>query len=188
VADTESRIVDLKTGRRELPPGREGEIVIRGPQVMKGYWKKPAETALVLRRGWLYTGDIARRDADGFYYIVDRKKDLIIAGGYNVYPREVEEVLFEHPQIQEAMVIGVPDQYRGETVKAFVVPRNGHALTMEEVIGFCRERLAAYKVPRLVEFREQLPKSGVGKYLRRMLREEPTAAGGTVNGRKVNPR
>jgi long-chain acyl-CoA synthetase len=175
VADTESRIMDLRKGTRELPAGEEGEIVIRGPQVMKGYWKKPDETALVLRRGWLYTGDIARVDAEGYFYIVDRKKDLIIAGGYNVYPREVEEVLFEHPQIKEATVIGVPDQYRGETVKAFVVAKDGQALTADEVIGFCRERLAAYKLPRIVEIRESLPKSGVGKYLRRVLRDEKSA-------------
>ena len=174
VADTESRIMDLEKGARELPTGQEGEIVIRGPQVMKGYWNKPDETALVLRRGWLYTGDIARVDDDGYFYIVDRKKDMIIAGGYNVYPREVEEVLFEHPKIKEATVIGVPDQYRGETVKAFVVVKDGQPLTADEIIGFCRERLAAYKLPRIVEFRESLPKSGVGKYLRRVLREEKT--------------
>jgi long-chain acyl-CoA synthetase len=172
IADTESRIMDLETGTRELPVGEAGEIVIRGPQVMKGYWKKPEETGLVLRNGWLHTGDIARKDSEGYYYIVDRKKDLIIAGGYNIYPREVEEVLFEHPQIKEAIVIGVPDEYRGETVKAFVVPQDGKTLSADEVIAFCRERLAAYKVPRIVEFRESLPKSGVGKYLRRALREE----------------
>jgi long-chain acyl-CoA synthetase len=172
--DTESRIMDLENGTRELPDGEAGEIVIRGPQVMKGYWNKPEETALVLRNGWLYTGDIAKKDADGYYYIVDRKKDLIIAGGYNIYPREVEEVLFEHPKIKEAMVIGVPDEYRGETVKAFVVAQNGNTLTADDVIAFCRERLAAYKVPRIVEFRDSLPKSGVGKYLRRALRDEKT--------------
>jgi long-chain acyl-CoA synthetase len=177
VADTESRIMDFETGTRELPVGQAGELVIRGPQVMKGYWRKPGETALVLRNGWLYTGDIARKDKDGFYYIVDRKKDLIIAGGYNIYPREVEEVLFEHPGIKEAMVIGVPDEYRGETVKAFVAAKNGEALTADEVIAFCRERLAAYKAPRIVEFRDNLPKSGVGKYLRRALREEKPGAG-----------
>jgi long-chain acyl-CoA synthetase len=177
IADTESRIMDLETGTRELPVGEAGEIVIRGPQVMKGYWNKPQETALVLRHGWLYTGDIAKKDADGYYYIVDRKKDMIIAGGYNIYPREVEEVLFEHPKIKEAVVIGVPDAYRGETVKAFVVVQNGQSLTAEEIMAFCRKHLASYKVPRIVEFRESLPKSGVGKYLRRALRDEKAGAG-----------
>jgi long-chain acyl-CoA synthetase len=137
---------------------------------MKGYWNKPAETAQVLRKGWLHTGDIARRDKDGYYYIVDRKKDMIIAGGYNIYPREVEEILFEHPKIKEAVVVGVPDAYRGETVKAFVVLHDGATTTGDEIIGFCRERLAAYKVPRQIAFRDSLPKSGVGKYLRRELR------------------
>jgi len=173
IADTEARIMDLETGTREMPVGEIGEIVIRGPQVMKGYWNKPQESALVLRNGWLHTGDMAKKDADGYFYIVDRKKDMIIAGGYNIYPREVEEVLFECPKIKEAAVIGVPDPYRGETVKAFVVLRNGVAATRkttEEIIAFCRERMASYKVPRLVVFRDSLPKSGVGKYLRRELR------------------
>jgi long-chain acyl-CoA synthetase len=176
IADTECRIMDLENGTRELPIGEAGEIVIRGPQVMKGYWNKPEETALVLRNGWLHTGDIAKKDADGYYYIVDRKKDMIIAGGYNIYPREVEEVLFEHPKIKEAVVIGVPDEYRGETVKAFVVVKDGETLTADEVIAFCRKELASYKAPRLVEFRESLPKSGVGKYLRRALRDEKAGA------------
>jgi long-chain acyl-CoA synthetase len=170
VRDTEARIVDLETGLRELAVGEIGEIAIRGPQVMQGYWNKPEETALVLHDGWLYTGDVARKDADGYYYIVDRKKDMIIAGGYNIYPREVEEVLWEFPKIMEAAVIGVPDSYRGETVKAFVVLQPGVSATADEIIAFCRERLAAYKVPRLVVFRDSLPKSGVGKYLRRALR------------------
>ncbi len=170
VADTEARIVDLETGERELPVGEIGELAVRGPQVMKGYWNKPEETAQVMRDGWFLTGDIARKDADGYYYIVDRKKDMIIAGGYNIYPREVEEVLWEFPKTQEAAVIGVPDSYRGETVKAFVVLRPGTSATADEVIAFCRERLAAFKVPRLVVFRDFLPKSSVGKYLRRELR------------------
>jgi len=126
----------------------------------------------VLRDGWLLTGDIAWRDKAGYYYIVDRKKDMIIAGGFNIYPREVEEVLFEHPQIKEAAVVGVPDAYRGETVKAFVVLQDGSAASAEEIISFCRERLAAYKVPRQIAFRDSLPKSGVGKYLRRELRNQ----------------
>ena len=171
IPDTEVRIMDLQTGTQEMPVGEIGEITIRGPQVMKGYWNKPEETALVLRDGWLYTGDIAKKDADGYFYIVDRKKDLIIAGGFNIYPREVEEVLFECPKIKEAAVIGVPDPYRGETVKAFVVLKHGVSATAEEIIAFCRERLAAYKAPRQVVFRDSLPKSGVGKYLRRELRK-----------------
>lgn len=170
IADTEVRIVDLETGTREMPVGEIGEITIRGPQVMKGYWNKPEETALVLRDGWLFTGDVAKKDTDGYYYIVDRKKDMIIAGGYNIYPREVEEVLFEFPKIKEAAVIGVPDAYRGETVKAFVVLHGGATATVEEITAFCRTRLAAYKVPRQVVFLEALPRSSVGKFLRRELR------------------
>jgi long-chain acyl-CoA synthetase len=170
VRDTEARIMDLETGQRELPAGETGEIAIRGPQVMKGYWNKPKETALVLRDGWLYTGDAARKDADGYFYIVDRMKDMIIAGGYKIYPREVEEVLFECPKVKEAGVIGVADAYRGETVKAFVVLKEGAAATPEEIMAFCRGRLAAYKAPRQVVFLEALPKSAAGKYLRRELR------------------
>lgn len=175
VRDTECRIVDAETGTRELPVGEPGELILRGPQVMRGYWEKADETALVLRGGWLHTGDIAVRDADGFYTIVDRKKDLILAGGFNIYPREIEEVLFTHPHIREALVIGVPDSYRGETVKACIVPHAGAILSPESVIAFCRERLAAYKTPRIVEIRDSLPKSGVGKYLRRELRREAAA-------------
>jgi len=182
IPGTDARVVDVETGKRALPIGQTGELIIRGPQVMKGYWGKPKETAQVLRKGWLYTGDIARMDEDGYFYIVDRKKDLIIAGGFNIYPREVEEVLFEHPKVQEAVVIGVPDEYRGETVKAFVVLKERTAATDEEIIAFCRERLAPYKVPRQVEFRDSLPKSGVGKYLRRELRNE-TGNQSAVSGR-----
>jgi long-chain acyl-CoA synthetase len=170
IADTEARIMDLETGTREMPVGEAGEIVIRGPQVMKGYWNKSEETALVLRDGWLYTGDVAKKDEDGFFYIVDRKKDMIIAGGYNIYPADVEAVLFEHPKIKEAAVIGVPDEYRGETVKAFVVLKEGESATEEEIVEFCRERMASYRVPRTVEFRDDLPKSMIGKVLRRELR------------------
>lgn len=170
--DVECRIVDIETGERDMPVGEVGELIIKGPQVMKGYWRRPDETALVLRDGWLYTGDIALMDEDGYFYIVDRKKDMILAGGYNIYPREVEEVIYEMPQVQEVVVAGVPDLHRGEIVKAYIVPRQGASLTAEEVIEFCRERLAPYKVPRQVEFREQLPKSAVGKLLRRLLVEE----------------
>ncbi len=167
--DTDVKIMDIDTGTKEMPVGEPGELVIRGPQVMKGYWNKPEETANTLRDGWLYTGDIAVMDADGYFKIVDRKKDMIIAGGYNIYPREVEEVLFQHPKVLEAAVAGIADPYRGETVKAYVVLRPGQTATAEDIIAFCRERLAAYKAPKLVEFRESLPKTMVGKILRRQL-------------------
>jgi long-chain acyl-CoA synthetase len=169
--DTDAKIVSLETGE-EAKPGERGELVVRGPQVMKGYWNRPEETEQVLRDGWLYTGDIGYMDERGYFYIVDRKKDVIIAGGYNIYPREVEEVLYEHPKVQEAAVIGVPDPYRGETVKAFVVLKPGETCSKEELDAFMRERLAAYKVPRLYEFRDELPKTAVGKILRRVLAEQ----------------
>ncbi len=172
VSDTYVKIVDLETGERELPPGEAGELIIKGPQVMKGYWKKPEETKNALRDGWLYTGDIAMMDQDGYIFIVDRKKDMIIAGGYNIYPREIDEVLYSHPKVMDAATIGVPDPYRGETVKVFVVPKPGETLTEEEIIEFCKSRLAAYKVPKLVEIRESLPKSSVGKILRKELKTE----------------
>ena len=164
--------MDVETGTRDLPPGEIGELVIRGPQVMKGYHNRPDETAAALRDGWLYTGDIARMDEDGYFYIVDRKKEMIITGGFNVYPREVEEVLYQHPAVKEAAAIGVPDPYKGEVVKAFVVLKEGETATAEELIEFCRQRLAPYKVPRSVEFRTELPKTLVGKILRRVLMEE----------------
>jgi long-chain acyl-CoA synthetase len=169
---TEARIVDHLTGTRTLPIGEVGELVIRGPQVMKGYWNMPQETANAIRDGWLFTGDIARMDEDGYFYIVDRKKDMIIVSGYNVYPREIEEVLYSHPSVQEAVAVGVPDEYRGETVKAFIVLKPGQSATPEEIEGFCRKQLAPYKVPRLIEFRASLPKTAVGKILRRILVEE----------------
>lgn len=171
---TDYKVVDLATGANEVPHGELGELIVKGPQVMKGYWNMPEETFHTLRDGWLYTGDIARMDEDGYVYIVDRKKDLIIASGYNIYPRDIEEVLYEHPAVQEAVVIGVPDQYRGETVKAFVVLKAGKSVTEAELIAFCKENMSTYKVPRIVEFREQLPKTNVGKILRRALREEVT--------------
>jgi long-chain acyl-CoA synthetase len=170
--NTDCKIVDVETGMVELPPGEAGELVIKGPQVMKGYWKNPEETSLVLRDGWLYTGDIATMDEDGYFYIVGRKKDLIIAGGYNIYPTEVEEVLYQHPAVSEVCVFGVPDSYRGETVKAVIVPKQLGSIDEKDVIEWCRERLAAYKVPRIVEFREELPKTTVGKVLRRKLVEQ----------------
>jgi long-chain acyl-CoA synthetase len=172
IPSTDARIVDVETGETEMPIGESGELIIKGPQVMKGYWGMPDETARTLKGGWLHTGDVAKMDESGYFYIVDRKKDMIAASGYNVYPREIEEVLFEHEVVAEAVAIGIPDEYRGETVKAFVVTRSGASATEEEVLDFCRERLAAYKVPKAVEFREELPKSAVGKLLRRVLVDE----------------
>jgi long-chain acyl-CoA synthetase len=170
VPSTDAKIVDLETGERELPPGEAGELIIKGPQVMLGYWKMEEETKKTIRDEWLYTGDIATMDEDGYFYIVDRKKDLILASGYNVYPREIEEVLYEHPKVKEAGVIGVPDEYRGEAPKAFIVLKEGEEATPEEIIEFCKKRLAAYKVPKLIEFRDDLPKTLIGKILRRELR------------------
>ena len=172
---TAVRIMDQENGARELPPGEVGELVLKGPQVMEGYWQKPGETALALRDGWLYTGDLARMEADGYFYIVERKKDMIISGGYNIYPREVEEVLYQHPGVKEAVALGWPDAYRGEVVKVVIVPQDGLQLTAAEIQAFCQPQLAAYKVPKLVEFRRELPKSQVGKVLRRVLREEGAA-------------
>jgi long-chain acyl-CoA synthetase len=169
---TEAKVVSLDLEGGEMPPGEHGELIVKGPQVMKGYWNMEHETAAAIRDGWLYTGDIATVDEAGYAFIVDRKKDMIIAGGYNVYPREIEEVLYEHPKVLDAVSIGVPDPYRGETVKAFVVPKPGESLTERELIEFCRSRLAAYKVPRIVELRESLPKTTVGKVLRKELRRE----------------
>lgn len=169
---TDYKIVDLATGKKEVQTGELGELVIKGPQVMKGYWNMPEETAETLRDGWLFTGDIAKVDEDGYLYIVDRKKDLIIASGYNVYPRDIEEVLYEHPSVQEAVVIGVPDAYRGETIKAVLVLKVGKSAKEEEIVQYCKENLSAYKVPKIIEFRDELPKTGVGKILRRALREE----------------
>lgn len=171
--DTEARIVDPDTGE-EMPVGDIGELTIRGPQVMKGYWNNPGETERVLKDGWLYTGDMAKMDEEGYFYILDRRKDLIIAGGYNVYPREVEEVLFEHPAVEEAAVAGVVDPYRGETVKAFIVLKKGAEASGDDLNIWCKERLAAYKVPKIYEFRESLPKTIIGKVLRRKLLEEET--------------
>ena len=169
---TEIRIMDLETGEKELGDNEVGELAVRGPQVMRGYWNRPDETAATLRDGWLFTGDIAYRDADGYYFIVDRKKDMAIVGGYNVYPREIDEVLYEHPKVAEAVAVGIPHQTRGETLKAYVVPKPGETLTVAELVAHCREKLANYKVPKFFEFREELPKTMVGKVLRRVLREE----------------
>jgi long-chain acyl-CoA synthetase len=174
--DTDIKIVDLDVGLTEVAIGQEGELCIAGPQVMKGYWNRPDETAIALRtdtagKSWLYTGDVARMDEDGYTYIVQRKKDMIIVSGFNVYPSEVESVLFTHPGVMEAAVIGKPDSYRGERVKAFVVVKAGASVTKEELIAHCETGLAEFKVPREIEFRESLPKSAVGKVLHRVLRE-----------------
>lgn len=168
---TDAAIFSLESGEI-LPVGEVGELAIKGPQVMKGYWNNDEETNKVLKDGWLLTGDIAYMDEKGYFYIVDRKKDIIIAGGFNIYPREIEEVLYEHPAVMEASVVGVKDLYRGETVKAFIVLREGMTVTEEELNQFMRRKLASFKVPRIYEFREELPKTAVGKVLRRQLKKE----------------
>jgi long-chain acyl-CoA synthetase len=175
IVGTDAKIVDVETGRRELPSGEAGELLVKGPQVMAGYWNHPEETAQVLTDGWLHTGDIATMDEDGYFYIVDRKKDLILTAGFNVYPREVEEVLYQHPKVLEAAVIGLPDAVRGEKVSAYVVLKPGETATAAEIRAFCRERLAHYKEPRAVTFRDKLPKSMAGKVLRRILHDEELA-------------
>lgn len=169
--DTDAKIFKPET-TEEAEPGEIGEIAVFGPQIMKGYWNKPEETDQVLRDGWLLTGDLGYMDEEGYFYIVDRKKDMIIAGGYNIYPREIEEVLYEHEAIQEVVVAGVPDPYRGETVKAYVVLKENKTLTEEELDAYSRKHIAAYKVPRIYEFRTELPKTAVGKILRRSLIDE----------------
>ena len=169
--NTDLKIVDVETGTQELPVGEDGEICIKGPQIMKGYYKRPEETSATIRDGWFYMGDIGHLDEDGYLTISDRKKDLIVASGFNIYPNEIDGILFSHPKILEACCIGVPDEYRGETVKAYIVVQPGENLTKEEVISYCREKLAAYKVPKEIEFIDELPKSAIGKILRRELRE-----------------
>jgi long-chain acyl-CoA synthetase len=172
IPNTDAKIVDVETGDNDLPIGEIGELAIRGPQVMKGYWKNEAETKNVFRKDWLLTGDIAKEDEDGFFFIVDRKKDMINASGFKVWPREVEEVLFTHPAVKEVAVIGIPDEYRGETVKAFIVLKDKNNNPGSEAIQmYVREKMAPYKVPKRVEFVDDLPKSLVGKVLRRKLRE-----------------
>ena len=171
--DTEAQILDIETGEQALGVGEAGELCIRGPQVMKGYWNMPEETANTLRAGWLHTGDIAVMDEDGYFKIVDRKKDMILgAGGFNIYPREVEDVLYEYPKVLEVAAAGIPVPDKGERVKVYVVLKEGETATEEEIIAFCRENLAPYKVPKFVEFRSELPKTMVGKILRRVLVEE----------------
>ncbi|MGG0736578.1 long-chain-fatty-acid--CoA ligase [Niallia taxi] len=173
---TDAAVFSPETGE-ELPRGEIGELAVKGPQVMKGYWNNPDETELVLKDGWLYTGDLCYMDERGYFYIVDRKKDTIIASGFNIYPREVEEVLYEHPAVQEAAVVGVKDSYRGETVKAFIVLKEGAQTSEAELNKYMRERIASFKVPRIYEFRKELPKSAIGKILRRELKENETEEG-----------
>ena len=182
IPGTDVKIMDIETGKEEMPAGEPGELILKGPQVMRGYWQMPEETASTLRDGWLYTGDIARMDDDGYLYIVDRKKEVINASGFKVYPREVEEVLYEHPEVVEGVAVGVPDEYRGETVKVFVVKKEGSSLKEEDLIAHCKDNLAPYKVPQLVEFREELPKSAVGKLLKRVLADEERKKAGFAPG------
>jgi long-chain acyl-CoA synthetase len=169
--NTEVRIISMDDGE-DMPVGEIGEIIIKGPQIMKGYWNRPEATEETIKDGWLYTGDLGYMDDKGYFYVVDRKKDMIIAGGYNIYPREIEEVLYEHPDVLEAVAAGIPDPYRGETVKAYVVLKEGSQITSDDLNKYARKYLAAYKAPRLYEFREELPKTAVGKILRRTLVEE----------------
>jgi long-chain acyl-CoA synthetase len=169
---TEAAIFDQDSGTRRLAVGETGELAVRGPQVMLGYWKRPEESSQVLRDGWLFTGDIASMDADGSFRVVDRKKDLIISGGMNVYPRDVEEPLYAHPKVAEVVAVGVPDERWGEAVKVYIVLREGQTASEQEIIEYCQARMARYKVPKSVEFRAALPKSLVGKLLRRKLLEE----------------
>ncbi len=188
---TEARIVDMSTGQ-ELPPGEIGELVVRGPQVMMGYWQRPEETAQVLRDGWLYTGDVASMDEDGYFQIISRKKDMILAGQYNVYPRDVEEVLYEHPKVLEAAVVGIPygperEQALERFIKAFVVLKHGEQATEEELRHLCQERLDEYAIPSRIEFRAELPKSMVGKVLRRLLAEEEERRTDTDRGQRETP-
>ncbi|MBI3803367.1 MAG: long-chain fatty acid--CoA ligase [Nitrospirae bacterium] len=184
--DTDAKVVDLETGTKTLSVGEVGELVVRGPQVMQGYWKKPEESAAVLRNGWLHTGDMATMDEEGYFFIVDRKKDMIKSRGENVYPREVEEVLFRHPKVKEAVVVGLPDPFAGERIKAYLVLKEGERATAEEILKFCRIELSKFKVPQEIEFREELPKTIIGKVLRRILIDEETKKlqGGTLNAKE----
>ncbi|MFL5707122.1 MAG: AMP-binding enzyme, partial [Ktedonobacteraceae bacterium] len=170
--NVEAAILNRESGEM-LPVGEVGEIMVKGPNIMRGYWKRETETAAIFSNGWMHTGDLGMMDADGYFYIKERAKDLIIAGGFNIYPREVEEVLFQHPSVLEAAVVGVPDEYRGETVAAFVVLKPGVApseVTRKDILAFCEKNLTRYKLPRILEFRTSLPKSLIGKVLRRELK------------------
>ncbi|GJD09588.1 Long-chain-fatty-acid--CoA ligase [Galdieria sulphuraria] len=184
--NVDCRIVSAETGK-DVPEGTPGELLIKGPQVVSGYWNKPEETAKAIKNGWLHTGDVAIIDSRGYLYIVDRIKDMIIASGFKVYPREVEDVLYEHRAVKEAAVIGVPDPYRGETVKAFVALKEGMKVSEKELVEFCKRKLAAYKYPRQIEFLPEIPKTLSGKFLRRELRDlelkrHPKAGDNIPNG------
>jgi len=170
--DMDAMIVDIETGEKVMPVGETGELVVKGPQVMKGYWNKPEESAQALRGGWLHTGDIAKMDEEGYFFIVDRIKDMIKTVGENVYPREVEEVLFTHPKVKDVVVVGLPEEFKGEKIKAYIILKDGETATAAELIQFCREQLSKFKVPKEIEFRKELPKTLVGKVLRRVLRDE----------------
>ena len=185
--NTQCRIVDIEDGKTDVLPGECGELIVKGPQVMKGYLNKLEETEKVLKNGWLHTGDVARMDEDGYFYIVDRIKELIISGGYNVYPRDIEEVIYTHPDILEAAVIGIPHPSRGEAAKVFAVLKEGRTMTQKDLIDYCSERLAKYKLPTRVEFREGLPKSAVGKILKRVLKEEEIKKSSVNSIRNAEP-
>ena len=172
ISDTLCRIVDINDGRTDVPVGESGEVLIKGPQVMRGYLNRPEATAETITDGWLHTGDIGKMDEDGYFYIIDRKKDLVISGGYNIYPRDIEEVYFEHPKVVEASAIGIPHPSRGETVKVFLVLKEGETATEEEMIAYCADKLAKYKWPTEIEFRKELPKTNVGKVLKKDLRAQ----------------
>ncbi|NLB18667.1 MAG: long-chain fatty acid--CoA ligase [Syntrophomonadaceae bacterium] len=174
VIECDVRIMDPDTGE-EVEQGQIGELVVKSPYVMMGYWNNPEETAKQLKDGWLHTGDLAYMDEEYYVFIVDRTKDMIIAGGYNIFPAEVDGVIFGYPKVADVMCVGIPHEYRGETLKAFIVPKAGETITAEEITEFCRTKLAAYKIPKEVEFRTELPRSSVGKALRRILREEEIA-------------
>ena len=178
LSDTRARIVSLEDGETDVPIGEPGELLVQGPQVMKGYWNRPDATAQTVTNGWLHTGDIARMDEDGFFFIVDRKKDMIISGGYNIYPRDIEEIYFEHPKVWEATAIGIPHPKRGEAVKVFIVLKPGESATEQDMITFCEGKLAKYKWPTEIEFRDELPKSNVGKVLKKDLRAQEKARRG----------
>jgi len=175
IPDTHCRVVDLNDGETDLPIGEPGELLVKGPQVMKGYRNNAEETAATLTDGWLHTGDISRMDEDGYFYIVDRKKDMILSGGLNVYPRDIEEVLYENPKVQEAAAIGIPHPTRGESVKVFVALKEGATTTQEELIEYCKDKMAKYKLPTEIEFRKELPKTNVGKILKKELKAEEMA-------------
>ncbi len=170
--DVDCKIVSLDDPDKEVGVGEIGELCLKGPIVMQGYWNMPTETHNVLKDGWLYTGDIAKMDEDGYFYIVDRKKDMVIAGGFNIYPTNIEKIIKEHPKVFDVAAAGIPDPHRGETIKVWIVPKPGETLTEQEIIDFCKKELAKFEVPTSVEFRKELPKTMVGKVLRRMLVEE----------------